>query len=428
MDCLFLCSKPKSIKLTYGGCNRRITMTQPLSSMKFQDLITAARTLFPELANQQNHRVFFSYEDNEKDIIHLDSDEELQEAFQCQLSSHELEASSSPSPSLLRFHVHCPTLLSHHQIPIEYHNNPLHTLEQQKSKEIVGTMGTTMGTNDAMGGHKKSPLGLLDNSKLLDLLESDLLGKYPSDLNTNLHSCQQIEDKLNETMEVSLVQQPMDGEGVVPLVATAPVLSVVQAETGTDAPAVMVMSESTAEQEMPVYTVMKEQEQGLESGLGEEEKEQGQGLHQEQKEQEQGPVEEGALLPVPEETTFYSTTLYSTVDMNDDDGLTALTLDNDPEIKDYMMLYGRSTVEDGDGVMVTASMQEEVEVCEPDQCNAHMDKDDDIDWLSRDEHLTTTVVQEDVNDVDKVEWHKVDTACTVELTEHIQHSPLSAEV
>ena len=218
MDCLFPCSKPKSIKLTYDGCNRRISMTQPLSSMKFQDLITAARTLFPELSNQQNHRVFFSYEDNEKDIIHLDSDEELQEAFQCQLSFHELEASSSPSPSLLRFHVHCPTaMLSHHQIPIEYHTNPLHTLEQPKSKGIVGTMGT----NDAMGGHKTTSLGLLDNSKLLDLLESDLLDKYPSDLNANPHLCQQIEDKLNGSMEVSLAQQPMDGEGMVPLGANA---------------------------------------------------------------------------------------------------------------------------------------------------------------------------------------------------------------
>ena len=167
-------------------------------------------------------------------------------------------------------------------------------------------------------------------------------------------------------------------------------------------------------------------------------------------EQDSGLVEEGQELPLPEEITFYSTTLYSTVDM-DDDGLTALTLENDPEIKDLTVLsHRRSIVEDvdGDEVMVTASMQEELVGCEEqdkgcldvdndekiddddDDNNNNDDEkvnddDDEKDWMSLDEHLTTTVVPDDVQDADKTGWQQVDTFGLPEVS---QRSLLLADV
>ena len=274
-----MCSKPKSIKLTYGGCIRRITMTQS-STIKYQDLVAAARTLFPELSNKQSHHLYFSYEDNEKDIIHLDSDEELREAFSCQLASNERRSSSSsPSQSLLRFNVHCPSaMLPRHQTPIEYHNNPLHTMEL-KSKEMVATASTT-GQNDVMGRQKKTPLmGLpVDNNKLLDQLESDLLDTYPLDFHATPHSLQQIEATLSEEADVSMkALQPTEGDGIAPLVPTSmtiltptPTSALASASAPETAPetvslTVVVQTETDPE---PLSTLMGEQAQELGSGLG----------------------------------------------------------------------------------------------------------------------------------------------------------------
>lgn len=57
------------------------------------------------------------------------------------------------------------------------------------------------------------------------------------------------------------------------------------------------------------------------------------------------------------------------------------------------MLYGRSRAENGDGngVMVTSSMQEEVGVCELTQSGARVDNHLDKDCLSRDEHMTNAL-------------------------------------
>ena len=509
MDCMFLCSKPKSIKLTYGGYHRRFTITQPLSSMKFKDLVAATRTLFPELSDKQKQRIFFSYEDNEKDTIHLDSDEELKEAIQCQMSSNERDSLPSPTPSVLRFNVHCPyAMLPGHQTPFEYHTNPLHGSEP-KLKEIGSPtrIGTAKGTKEAMGSPKqqnltpsvvegqqiKSPsVVVMDSSKLLDLLESDLSQKYPSNLNASPHSHQQIATKLNEAAGVLSARQPTDGNDITPGVPTSmttppptptsppaplptPVTGTVTgtaeaAATVTEltdvrvidaeasAPVVLVQESTTVEQQLPESTLKGEQAQ--EPGMGLAEGGQGQGLV----EGVQGLGGEVQGLPVQEEkegSTQYSTTIYMDTDMgmDSDDGLTALTLENDPDIKDFtVLLHHRPAVEDemdGDGVMVTASMQEEPTEREQDKDKGYIaveknekNEQDENDLLCWDEHLTTTVVREDIkvvddndikdnddDDVDKAAWHKVDTVKVSTVTNALglmgrteKHSPLSADV